>query len=162
MRTSNMPSESDRTDLPRALGLNHVALEVRDIDEELDFLSALFHFELRSRNDAHAFIELGDQFIALLASTPGGRQEDAHRHFGLVVDNQQAFRDRLVSLGLENPSDRFLEFRDPSGNLWQIVEYADVEFLKNPAVLAHLGARSTRKTAEAIASLESKGISPGG
>jgi hypothetical protein len=67
-----------------------------------------------------------------------------------------------MSIGLTPASEHSLEFRDPSGNLWQIVEYAGVEFLKNPAVLAHLGARSTLKTPEAIASLESKGISPGG
>lgn len=145
--------------LPRALGLNHVALEVHDIDEELDFLRALVHFELRSRDDEHAFIELGDQFIALFAA-PAGKRRDEHRHFGLVVDDAAAFRVRLEALGIEIPSDRFVEFRDPSGNLWQVVEYAKVEFLKNPAVLARLGARSTLKSAEAKAALEEKGITP--
>jgi len=157
-----MQTDSERPDLPRALGLNHVALEVRDIDEELAFLAALFQFELRSRDDAQAFIELGDQFIALFQSTSVRQASEGNHHFGLVVDDRQALGARLAAVGIEPASDRFLEFRDPSGNLWQIVEYSGVEFLKNPAVLAHLGARSTLKTPEAIASLESKGISPGG
>jgi catechol 2,3-dioxygenase-like lactoylglutathione lyase family enzyme len=157
-----MQKETERPELPRALGLNHVALEVRDIDEELAFLAELFQFELRSRDESHAFIELGDQFIALFESTSVGHAPAGNHHFGLVVDDRQALRERLMSIGLTPASEHSLEFRDPSGNLWQIVEYAGVEFLKNPAVLAHLGARSTLKTPEAIASLESKGISPGG
>jgi catechol 2,3-dioxygenase-like lactoylglutathione lyase family enzyme len=157
-----MQKEPEKPDLPRALGLNHVALEVRDIDEELAFLSALFQFELRSRDESNAFIELGDQFIALFESTSVDRSPDGNHHFGLVVDDRQAVRERLTSIGIEPAPGSSLDFRDPSGNLWQIVEYAGVEFLKNPAVLAHLGARSTLKTPEAIASLESKGISPGG
>lgn len=160
---SASPGKDDRhaatADLPRALGINHVALEVRDIDEELDFLCSLVHFELRSRDGEHAFIDLGDQFIAILA-TDRKQSRDEQRHFGLVVDDAVAFRTRLEALGVEIPSDRFLEFRDPSGNLWQVVEYAKVEFLKNPAVLARLGARSTLKSAEAKSALEQKGITP--
>lgn len=157
--TSDQGGRSDALDLPRALGLNHVALEVRDVDEELDFLRRLVHFELRSRDAEHAFIELGDQFIAVFAA---GRRRgrDERRHFGLVVDDAAAFRARLEALDIEIPSDRFLEFRDPSGNLWQVVEYAKIEFLKNPSVLARLGARSTLKSAEAKSALEEKGITP--
>lgn len=145
-------------DLPRALGVNHVALEVRDLNEELAFLASLFRFDLRSRDNEHAFIELGDQFIALFVADSTRR--DKHRHFGLVVDDKDALRTRLESQGVEIPSERFLEFRDPSGNLWQVVEYGNVEYLKDPSALASLGARSTIKSADAIAALEKKGIYP--
>ena len=78
---------------PRAVGLNHVALEVGDIEEALAFYGRLFRFELRSKSDTMAFIDLGDQFIAL---QKGRRQPaDDGRHFGLVVDDKDAARRAL-------------------------------------------------------------------
>ncbi len=58
---------------PRAIGFNHVALEVGDTEETLAFYGRLFNFELRGKSDTMAFIDLGDQFVALQK----GRQQSA-------------------------------------------------------------------------------------
>ncbi|WP_217631402.1 VOC family protein [Microbulbifer yueqingensis] len=141
-----------------ALGINHVALEVRDLEEELDFLGRLFRFSLRGREENMAFIELGDQFIALLESSNTG--EDSHRHFGLVVDDREAVEARLRENGIPIVGDRFLDFRDPSGNRWQVVEYGEVQFIKHEQVLARLGAGGLRKSAASLEQLREKGIAP--
>ena len=83
---------------PRLVGFNHVALEVGDIEEALAFYGRLFAFELRGKSDTMAFIDLGDQFIALQK----GRQQPADdgRHFGLVVDDKEAARKTLEAAGV--------------------------------------------------------------
>ena len=121
----------------RAVGLNHVALEVGDIDEALAFYGRLFEFSLRGKNENAAFIDLGDQFIAL---QKGRRQSaDEGRHFGLVVDDKEAFRRALAATGVEVLPGRFLDFLDPWGNRIEIVGYENVQFSKAPHVLRGMG-----------------------
>ena len=109
------------------VGINHIALEVDDLDGAIDFYRRLFSFELRGRHgDSMAFLDAGDQFIAL--STPRRQPPDEDRHFGLVVDDLQAVRDALEANGVEILPGRGLDFRDPSGQPIQIVEYADIQY----------------------------------
>jgi lactoylglutathione lyase len=121
----------------RTVGLNHVALEVGDIDDALAFYGRLFHFELRGRGETAAFIDLGDQFLALQK----GRSQapDEGRHFGLVVDDKEAVRQALAAAGIEPLPGRFLDFLDPWGNRIEIVAYDNVQFTKAPNVLRGMG-----------------------
>src|SRR3954465_14721514 len=144
--------------MPKLVGLNHIALEVGDIEEALDFWRSIFgELELRGRGKQMAFIDLGDQFIALAR----GRTQppDQHRHFGLVVDDKEAVRERLRELGVPVSSGRGLDFRDPWGNLIQIVDYRDVQFTKTDDVLKALGLDWLEKFDSALAELRAKGIS---
>lgn len=148
-------SEDDR---PRMVGLNHVALEVRDLDEELEFLGALFEVRLRSRGERKAFVDLGDQFIALAEGREGGA--DGERHLGLAVDDKDQVRRRLEEMGVEIVSEHSLMFRDPSGNLFQVVGYEEIQFTKAPWVLAGMGLDHLRKSDDALAELADKGLAP--
>ena len=146
------------TDLPSLVGINHVALEVRDIDEALDFLGRIFAFELRGRGEDRAFVDMGDQFLALMEGREQGA--DTTRHFGLVVDDRSRVRDLAEASGatiLEGP---FLDFLDPSGNRIQVVEYRDLQFLKDKGVQEAMGF-DLNKSGDAMAELEDKGIDPG-
>ena len=143
----------------RAVGFNHVALEVGDIDEALAFYGRLFEFELRSRSDTDAFIDLGDQFIALQK----GRKQppDDGRHFGLVVDDKEAVRKALADAGVATLPGPFLDFMDPWGNRIEIVGYANIQFTKAPHVLRGMGLAHLAKNAAAIKELTEKGMAPG-
>ena len=142
----------------RAVGFNHIALEVGDIDAALAFYGRLFHFELRSKNDTAAFIDLGDQFIALQK----GRTQSADdgRHFGLVVDDKEAVRRALTDAGVETLSGPFLDFLDPWGNRVEIVGYANIQFTKAPHVLRGMGLAHLSKNETAIKELTDKGMAP--
>jgi len=142
----------------RAIGFNHVALEVGDIDEALAFYGRLFDFELRGRSDDMAFIDLGDQFLALQK----GRTQPADdgRHFGLVVDDKEAVRAALAKAGVEPLPGPFLDFRDPWGNRIEIVSYANIQFTKAPHVLRGMGLAHLGKTESAIEELREKGMAP--
>jgi predicted enzyme related to lactoylglutathione lyase len=140
----------------RLVGINHVALEVGDVEEALDFYGRLFQFELRGRSARMAFIDIGDQFIALSAGR--AQPADRHRHFGLVVDDKEATRRALDEAGVEILPGRGLDFRDPWGNLIQIVAYEDVQFTKAPHVLRGMGLTGLGKSERALAELSSKGI----
>ncbi len=143
---------------PRLIGINHVALEVGDIDEALAFYGRFFEFELRGRGEKMAFIDLGDQFIALSA---GRRQPtDSDRHFGLVVDDREGLRARMEAAGVEFVDDKRFDFLDPWGNRVEIVPYQDIQFLKDRAVMRALGADASRKTEAAREELREKGIEP--
>ena len=143
----------------RAVGFNHVALEVGDIDEALAFYGRLFEFELRGRSDTDAFIDLGDQFIAL---QKGRRQPpDDGRHFGLVVDDKNAVRKALADAGIATLPGPFLDFMDPWGNRIEIVGYANIQFTKAPHVLRGMGLAHLAKNADAIKELTEKGMAPG-
>lgn len=143
---------------PRLIGINHVALEVGDIDEALAFYGRFFEFELRGHSKKMAFIDLGDQFIALSA---GRRQPtDSDRHFGLVVDDREGLRARMEAAGVEFVDDKRFDFLDPWGNRIEIVPYRDIQFLKDRAVLRALGADASRKTDAAREELRGKGIEP--
>ncbi|MEO0621902.1 MAG: VOC family protein [Pseudomonadota bacterium] len=141
---------------PTLIGINHVALEVGDIDAALEFYGRYFAFTLRGRSERMAFIDLGDQFLALSKTDTPDR--DADRHFGLVVDDREGLRARLAADGVEIVSERRLDFLDPWGNRIEIVPYADIQFLKDRNVLAHLGAEALTKTDAAREELADKGI----
>ena len=144
---------------PRLVGLNHVALEVGDIDEALAFYGRLFEFSLRGRSASMAFIDMGDQFIALAAGRTQPR--DADRHFGLVVDDRAPLRKALEQAGAEVLPGRGLDFIDPWGNHIQVVEYRDIQFTKAPEVLAAMGLEDLGKSEGALQELADKGIRSG-
>jgi lactoylglutathione lyase len=142
----------------RAVGFNHVALEVGDIDAALSFYARLFEFELRGKSEDMAFIDFGDQFLAL---QKGRRQPpDDGRHFGLVVDDKDAVRQALVEAGVEVLAGPFLDFRDPWGNRFEIVGYDNIQFSKAPNVLRGMGLTHLAKTAKAVKELTDKGMGP--
>src|SRR5436305_8311075 len=137
--------------MPRLVGINHVALEVGSIDEALEFYGRIFDLELRGRGGRMAFIDIGDQFIALAE----GRTQppDRHRHFGLVVDDKEATRRALEEAGVEIQPGRGLDFLDPWGNQIQVVDYRDVQFTKTPELRAGMGLPDLPKTEPALAEL---------
>jgi lactoylglutathione lyase len=142
----------------RAIGFNHVALEVGDIDEALAFYGRLFEFELRGRSKTSAFIDLGDQFLALQK----GRTQaaDGGRHFGLVVDDKEAVLRALAEAGVDPLPGSFLDFLDPWGNRIEIVSYDNIQFTKAPNVLRGMGLSHLRKNGKAIEELAGKGMAP--
>ena len=141
----------------RLVGINHLALEVGDLEEALAFYGRVFEVTLRGRLPSMAFVDIGDQFIAIAE----GRNQppDEGRHFGLVVDDRSAARRALEEAGAEILPGRGLDFRDPWGNHVQVVEYADVQFTKEPGVLAGMGLGELRKSDAAIRELKEKGLS---
>src|SRR5271168_915152 len=143
----------------RAIGFNHIALEVGDIDEALAFYARLFDFKLRGKSEDMAFIDLGDQFLALQK----GRTQPADdgRHFGLVVDDKEAVRQALAEAGIDALPGRFLDFRDPWGNRIEIVGYDNIQFSKAPNVLRGMGLTDLAKTPSALKELAEKGMAPG-
>jgi lactoylglutathione lyase len=142
----------------RVVGFNHVALEVGDVDEALAFYGRLFDFSLRGKSRDMAFIDLGDQFIALQR----GRTQPADdgRHFGLVVDDKEAVRRAMAAAGVEALPGQFLDFRDPWGNRIEIVGYDNIQFSKAPNVLRGMGLDRLAKTPSAIKELAEKGMAP--
>lgn len=142
----------------RMVGFNHVALEVGDIEAALAFYGRVFDFELRSKSDSMAFIDLGDQFIALQK----GRTQPADdgRHFGLVVDNKEAARKALADAGIETLPGPFLDFLDPWGNRIEIVGYDNVQFTKAANVLRGMGLAHLSKNEKAIKELTEKRMAP--
>jgi lactoylglutathione lyase len=144
------------SDKARLVGINHVALSVGNIDEALEFYGRIFDFSLRGRGDGMAFVDMGDQFIALFEAR--NQVPDAERHFGLVVDNKEKVREQLQSAGVKLLPGRGVEFRDPWGNRVQIVEYANIQFTKHRAVLDKMGFGDLHKTQEALAELARKGV----
>ena len=141
----------------RALGINHVVLEVGDLDEALEFYGCLFDFTLRGGNPHNAFIDMGDQFIQL--RTGRTQEADGGRHFGFVVDDRAPVWDAVEALGIELIGDR-LNFRDPWGNRIEVVAYDDIQFTKVRHVLRGMGVGDLKKTPEAIAELAEKGMKP--
>ena len=141
----------------RALGINHVVLEVGDLDAALEFYGRLFEFTLRGRNPHNAFIDMGDQFLQLRL---GRTQEpDGARHFGFVVDDRAPVWQAIEELGIELIGGR-LNFRDPWGNRIEVVAYADIQFTKAPHVLQAMGAGGIEKSEEALHQLAEKGMAP--
>ncbi len=142
----------------RVVGFNHVAFEVGDIDEALAFYGRLFDFELRSKSETSAFIDLGDQFLAF---SKGRKQApDDDRHVGLVVDDKEAVRQALAAAGVESLPGRFLDFLDPWGNRVEIIGYGNIQFTKAPNVLRGMGLDDLEKTPDAIQQLAKKGMAP--
>ena len=146
--------------MPRLVGINHVALEVGSVDEALEFYGRIFELELRGRAGRMAFIDIGDQFIAL--SEGRTQPPDRARHFGLVVDDKEATRQALVNAGVELLPGRGLDFLDPWGNNIQVVNYRDVQFTKAPEVLRGMGLDDLDKSHQALAELREKGLGGAG
>ncbi len=142
----------------RAIGFNHVALEVGDIEQALAFYGRLFDFKLRSKDESSAFIDLGDQFIALQKGR--SQPSDDGRHFGLVVDDKDAVRRALADAGIEALPGPFLDFRDPWGNRIEIVGYDNIQFTKAANVLRGMGLMHLSKNESAIKELTEKGMAP--
>lgn len=142
----------------RVIGFNHIALEVDDIEAALAFYGRLFDFKLRSKSDSMAFIDLGDQFIALQK----GRSQsiDDGRHFGLVVDDKEIARKALIDASVETVPGPFLDFRDPWGNRIEIVGYDNIQFTKAPNVLRGMGLTHLSKNEKALKELADKGMAP--
>jgi catechol 2,3-dioxygenase-like lactoylglutathione lyase family enzyme len=142
----------------RLIGINHVALEVGDIDEALAFYGGLLGFELRGRvGDRMAFLDAGDQFVAL---SVGGRSaaRDEDRHVGFVVDSRAAFGAAARAAGVALLPGRGTRFRDPWGNQIEVVQYDEVQFSKTAGVLRGMGLGALGKTAEALEALREKGL----
>jgi catechol 2,3-dioxygenase-like lactoylglutathione lyase family enzyme len=143
--------------MARLLGINHVALEVADVDEALTWYQRFFEFELRGRAGARmAFIDMGDQFIALAAGRTQPRDEE--RHFGLVVDDREEVRAALLGAGVTVQASGSLDFVDPWGNHVQVVDYREIQFTKTDDVLRGMGAASLEKSERARAELRGRGL----
>jgi lactoylglutathione lyase len=142
----------------RAVGFNHVALEVGDIDAALAFYGRLFDFKLRGKSDTMAFIDLGDQFLALQKGR--AQPADDGRHFGLVVDDKEAVRNALADAGIAPLAGPFLDFLDPWGNRIEIVGYDNIQFTKAPNVLRGMGLAQLSKNEQAREELAAKGMAP--
>jgi lactoylglutathione lyase len=140
----------------RPIGINHVAFVVRDIDEALEWYGRYFQVTLRGRRATMAWIDLGDQFVALSVGPPPGA--DDGRHVGFVVDDKEALRAELLAAGLDVPRSGSLRMRDPSGNQLEIVDYRDVQFSKTDAVLRGMGVEGLAKSDSARAELDAKGM----
>ena len=140
----------------RAMGINHVAFEVRDLDEALAWYERFFELTMRGRRSTMAWIDLGDQFIALTETS--APSPDAHRHVGLVVDDREALRSSLREAGYDVPRSGSLRVHDPSGNQLEIVDYREVQFTKTPAVLHGMGIGDVEKSDDARAELAAKGM----
>ncbi len=141
---------------PRLVGTNHVALEVGDLEEALAFYGRVFDIELRGRVPGMAFLDMGDQFVALAE----GRSQppDDERHVGLVVDDKEAARRALQEAGAEVLPGRGLDFHDPWGNRVQVVEYGEIQFTKAPEILRGMGLGHLAKSERAREELRRKGL----
>ena len=143
------------------LGFNHIALEVGDIEEALEFYGKLFEVKLRGRGSRMVFIDAGDQFLAF--SEGRTQAPDEHRHVGLVVDDRESLRAALEDTEakvLRSEPGGGLDFLDPWGNYWQVVEYENVQFTKAPEVLEGMDLGSLEKSGKALDELRKKGMAP--
>ncbi len=143
----------------RLVGINHVALEVGDLEAALDFYNEIFDFQLRGREKGMAFIDIGDQFIALVEGR--AQKPDGDRHFGLVVDDKRKVHKKLEELGANILPIGGLDFLDPWGNHIQIVEYSEIQFTKAHHVLKGMGMPELEKSDRALRELAAKGLSRG-
>jgi lactoylglutathione lyase len=141
---------------PRLVGINHVAIEVGDLEAALAFYGAVFELRAVDREPGMAFIDIGDQFLALTQER--GQPPDQDRHFGLVVDDKPAARAALEAHGIAILPGPRLDFRDQWGNHVQIVDYRDIQFTKAPSVIRGMGLQHLRKRAAAIRQLRTKGL----
>ena len=150
-------AESDAARRPRLVGMNHVAIEVGDVEAALAFYGRIFDFTLRGRGKGQAFIDMGDQFIALMEVAKP--ETGGSRHFGVVVDDRSAVRELAKAAGAEMVPGPFLDFLDPWGNRIEVIAYQDIQFTKVPHVLRGMGL-SLEKTEKARRELADKGMAP--
>jgi catechol 2,3-dioxygenase-like lactoylglutathione lyase family enzyme len=138
------------------VGINHIAVSVGDVDEAVEFYGRIFELELRGRLPGMAFLDMGDQFLALAQGDDP--VADRQRHFGLVVDDRARVRQALQDAGVEIEPSRGLRFRDPWGNLVEVVQYSDIQFTKAPQVLRGMGLDGLGKSEAALNELREKGL----
>jgi lactoylglutathione lyase len=150
-------SKEQENKRPRLVGVNHIALEVGDIDEALAFYGKIFDFSLRSKSKRAAFIDMGDQFINFMETKK--THEDDGRHFGLVVDDRSAVRELVKAAGGRLLPGPFLDFLDPWGNRVEVIDYADIQFTKAPHVLRGMKL-DLAKSKGALSELAEKGMAP--
>jgi catechol 2,3-dioxygenase-like lactoylglutathione lyase family enzyme len=151
-----MGGEAYAGPMARLVGINHVVLEVDDLEAGLDFYGRVFELEFRGRLRGMAFLDMGDQFLVL--SEGRTQQPDGSRHFGLVVDDRDEVRRRLEEAGAEILPGPGLDFQDPWGNHVQVVQYSDIQFTKAPAVLRGMGLDGLAKSEAALRELREKGL----
>ena len=144
--------------MARMVGINHVALCVGNVEEAVEFYGRIFELDLRGRVPGMAFLDMGDQFLALSHSDPGA--PDQARHFGLVVDDRAQVRQALQAAGVEIEPGRGLHFSDPWGNRIEVVQYSEIQFTKAPQVLGGMGLGGLGKSESAQQELRDKGIGP--
>jgi catechol 2,3-dioxygenase-like lactoylglutathione lyase family enzyme len=142
----------------RAIGINHIAFEVDDLDEALQWYERYFEFTLRGRRPTMAWIDLGDQFLALSERAGAHPEPDRDRHVGFVVQDKEELRAALKAGGEDVAPRGSLRVRDPSGNQLEIVDYRDVQFSKAPEVLRGMGLDGVNKAPSAIKELRDKGL----
>jgi lactoylglutathione lyase len=142
----------------RPIGINHIAFEVSDVDATLDWYARWFHYTLRGRGPNMAFIDLGDQFIALMQSSADGPHVDRTRHHGIAVDDKEQLRTELQQAGVDVNDRGSLRIHDPDGNQLEIVDYRDIQFSKTPAVLHGMGVENLEKSDSATRELADKGL----
>ena len=147
-----------KTPKARAIGINHVALEVANIDEALDFYERFLDFEIHDRSEDAAFIYFGDQFINF--TRHADRQPDKRRHIGIAVDDKPLARKTLEAMGVKLLDSRLLDFIDPWGNRIEITTYTNIQFTKADHVLKGMGLGHLKKSDEALAELRAKGMAP--
>jgi len=138
------------------VGINHIALAVGDVDQAVEFYGRIFELELRGRVRGMAFLDMGDQFLALAEGDDP--VADRQRHFGLVVDDSGRVRNALQEAGVEVEPSRGLRFRDPWGNLVEVVQYSEIQFTKAPSVLTGMGIEGLGKSETALSELRNKGL----
>jgi lactoylglutathione lyase len=144
--------------MARMVGINHVALCVGNVEDAVEFYGRIFELELRGRLPGMAFLDMGDQFLALSHSEPGA--PDQARHFGLVVDDRAQVRQALQDAGVDIEPGRGLHFSDPWGNRIEVVQYSEIQFTKAPRVLNGMGLEGLGKSESAQRELRDKGIGP--
>lgn len=137
----------------KLVGINHIALEVGSIDDALEFYGRIFDFNLRGRAGRMAFLDMGDQFLAL--AEPRAQEPDRNRHFGLVVDDKQLALDAAREAGAQLDGNTFT---DPWGNNVQVVAYEDVQFAKTAKILQGMGLGDLEKSERALEELRSRGL----
>jgi len=152
------PAKTPKTPKARAIGINHVALEVANIDEALEFYGRFLDFEIQDRSEVAAFIYFGDQFINF--TRHADRQPDSRRHIGIAVDDKPLALRTLEAMGVKLLDSRFLDFLDPWGNRIEITTYTNIQFTKADHVLKGMGLGHLKKSDEALAELRAKGMAP--
>lgn len=142
----------------RAVGINHVAIEVGDIGEALEFYGKLLDFTVEEQTPEMAIVYFGDQFINFIRNAD--RKPDTMRHFGIAVDDKPLARRTLEAMGVKLIDSHFLDFLDPWGNRVEITTYANIQYTKAEHVLRGMGLGHLKKTDEALAELRAKGMAP--
>ena len=124
---------------PRLIGINHVAIEVGNIDDALDWYGRIFDFKLRSKGESNAFIDMGDQFVNLTLTPHHAVNGVEKRHLGFIVDDRSRITELAKAAGARFVEGPFLDFLDPWGNRLEIIEYSNIQFTKAPNVMRGMG-----------------------